>query len=168
MLTENQIKYINSIPENKITQIKPFDPRAKQTGNELVQVIKQKMPELEVLFMGATELGIAGQNDIDLNVLSSPEEYEKYLPLLKELFGEPIKSSPNLIKWEFVRNGFDVELYLTDKNSSLLREQIKTFELLQGNPELLKEYEAIKLASDGLFFREYMKRKYEFFNKLPR
>ena len=66
----------------------------------------------------------------------------------------------------FTRDNFDVELYLTDRNSPTLKEQIKTFEILRDNPKLQKEYEQIKLASNGLSFREYMRRKYEFFNKI--
>lgn len=166
MLTENEEKYLKTIPEDKIANIKPFDPRVRETGNKIVQIIKNKIPELEVLFMGASVLGIAGQNDIDLNVLSSPSEYKNYLSILIKLFGEPTKSNSNLIKWEFIRDGFEVELYLTDKNSPDLNRQIKTFNILKNNLTLAKEYENIKLESNGLSFREYMRRKFEFFNKI--
>src|SRR3989344_6875430 len=166
MLTPNQEKYLQTIPDYKLAKIKPFDPKVQEVGNAIVQKIKEVLPDLEVLFMGASALGIAGQNDIDLNVLSTPTEYPKYLPLLEELFGKPTKANPNLVKWEFVEGGFEVELYLTDKDSTSLREQIKTFEILRDDTGLAKEYEKIKLESDGLSFREYMRRKYEFFNKI--
>ncbi|MEK7161686.1 MAG: hypothetical protein AAB729_03285 [Patescibacteria group bacterium] len=71
-----------------------------------------------------------------------------------------------MIKWEFQRSGFDVELYLTDRNSPALQEQIKTYELLRDNRSLLIEYEQIKLACNCLLFQEYMRKKYEFFNKI--
>lgn len=166
MITENEEKYLLTIPEEKIVQIKLYNPKVREVGNSIVQSIKNKIPDVEVLFMGASVLGIAGQNDIDINVLSIPSKYGKYLPSLIELFGEPTKSNPNLIKWEFIENGFEVELYLTDKNSPLLQRQIKTFNILKDNPELAKEYEKIKLNSNGLSFREYMRVKFEFFNRI--
>ncbi len=57
-------------------------------------------------------------------------------------------------------------MYLTDPTTPSMQEQIKTFEILKNDPKLLKEYEQIKLSADGQSFREYMRRKYEFFNKI--
>jgi len=166
MLTKNQENYLKTIPEQKIIEVKPFNPKAKEVGESIVRSIKNKLPNTEVLFMGATALGIAGQNDIDLNVLSKPSEYGKYLPLLMELFGEPSQSNPNLVKWEFIKDGFEVEIYLTDKDSPSLQEQIRTFNILKNNSELAKKYERIKMECNGRSFREYMRKKYEFFNEI--
>lgn len=47
-----------------------------------------------------------------------------------------------------------------------MKEQIELFHIFKEKPDLLKEYEQIKLASNGIAFREYMRRKYEFFNKV--
>lgn len=166
MLTKGEEKYLKTIPEDKMANVKPFDPKVRDTGNSIVENIKNKMPELEVLFMGASALGIAGQNDIDINILSTPNEYTNHLPSLVKLFGEPTKLNSNLIKWEFVKDGFEVEPYLTDKDSPLLQRQVNTFNILKNSPNLTKEYENIKRECDGLSFREYMKRKFEFFNKI--
>src|SRR5574340_47574 len=150
MLTSNQETYLQMIPEDKVAVIKPFDPKVKETAQSIIWQIKNKVPGSEIFFGGASALGIAGQNDIDLNLLATPEVCKKYLPSLVELFGQPAKTNPTLIKWEFQRNGFDVELYLADRNSPALQEQIKTYEILRDNPNYQKEYEQIKLASDGL------------------
>lgn len=166
MLTPNQQKYLQTIPEGKIAVIKPFDPKVREAAQEIIQQIKNKLPDLEVFFGGASALGIAGQNDIDLNLLSIPEEYNKYVPILINLFGQPAKTSPTLVQWKFERNGFEAELYLTNRNSLALKEQIKTFELLRDNPNYKKDYEQIKLSSNGLSFSDYMRKKYEFFNKI--
>jgi len=166
MLTVNQKKYLATLPLDKVAKVKPFDKKAKITAEKIIAEIKAKIPELIVLFMGSTALEIAGQNDIDLHILSRPEEFSDYVPTLEKIFGKSNKTSPTLVKWELVRNGFDVELYLTDKNSAGLKEQEKTFELLQKNPDLKKEYEYIKTASNNLPFVEYMTKKYEFFNRI--
>jgi len=166
MLTPDEEKYLNTIPENKLADIKPFDPRVKLAAEEIIHSINQTLPGLEVFFGGASALGIAGQNDIDLNLLSMPVDYPKYLPILIELFGQPVKSNPILIKWEFVSGGFEVELYLTDKTSPALQRQVRVFQILRGSPALQKEYEQIKLQCNGLPFKEYMRRKFEFFNHI--
>jgi GrpB-like predicted nucleotidyltransferase (UPF0157 family) len=166
MLNSDEEKYLLTIPEGKATVIKPFDPEVSKTARDIIKQINQALPGLQVFFGGASALGIAGQNDIDMNILTTPPEYPKYLPTLINLFGQPIKCGPILIKWEFVRNGFEVEMYLTDKNSPTLQRQIKVYQILNKNPELRHEYEQIKLSCDGLPFREYMHRKYEFFHKI--
>lgn len=166
MLTQNQEKYLKTIPAEKIARIKAFDPKVNASVSAITEQISQAAPGLPVLFMGASALGIAGQNDIDLNILSSPPEYAKYLPAFSATFGPPAKQNPNLVKWEFLHDGFDVELYLTDRDSAALAEQVRTFELLRDDPKLRKDYERLKLACDGLPFREYMRCKYEFFNEI--
>jgi len=165
MLTPNQEKYLLTIPEDKVIIIKPFDPKVKKAAQEIISKIKETLPEAEILFMGASALEIAGQNDIDMTILANGE-FERHSNSLENLFGKPVKSNPTLIKWEFVQDGFEVELYLNDVISPVLQEQIDTFNLLKNSPELLEEYEQIKLKSDGLLFREYMRRKYEFFNRI--
>lgn len=165
MLTPNQEKYLNKIPESVTVEVKPFDPKTHDVANEIIGQVKNVAPGLQVLFMGASALGIAGQNDIDIYICSPREDFDKYLPSLKELFGEN-RPSISIIKWELQRGGFDVELYLTDPDTPSMQEQIQVFEILRRNPDLLKEYESIKKSSDGASFREYMRRKYEFFNKI--
>lgn len=165
MLTPNQEKYLLTIPENKVTIIKPFNPRIQELARNIISKIKEILPKVKILFMGASALGIAGQNDIDITILSNGN-FEKNHKLLNGLFGKPTKSNHTLIKWEFIQDGFDVELYLNDKISSVLQEQIDTFNLLKNNPKLLREYERIKLESKDISFKDYMRRKYEFFNRI--
>ncbi len=166
MLTPDQKKYLQKIPPNKILHIKPFNNNTKTTAEQIIAAINNKLPELSVRFMGAAALRIAGQNDIDIHILSQPNDFHLYLPTLEKMFGKPCKQNPILIKWEFVQNEFEIELYLTDKNSDGFQMQEKTFELLQSDPKLRTEYENLKNESDGLPLAEYMRRKYEFFNKI--
>ncbi len=165
MLTSSQEKYLQKIPENQTVSIKPFDPKAKGVASDIIAEIKQIVPKLKVLFMGAAALGIAGQNDLDLYILCPEKDFAKYLSKLEEHFGKRVQGI-SIIKWEFTRGGFPVELYLTDPETPLMKEQIQLFELLKSDPILRKEYEQIKLDSEGISFREYMRRKYEFFNRV--
>lgn len=165
MIKESQEKYLSTLPDDKIIVVKPFDPKVQEVAKGIIDQLKIALPELTIHFGGAAALGIAGQNDIDINILATPEEYDKYSPIIEKIFGEP-KRKGTSIKWEFVRDGFDVELYLNDKNSKNLQEQIHVFEVLSENKELRDQYEQIKMPYGPIDFKEYMRKKYEFFNKI--
>jgi len=47
-----------------------------------------------------------------------------------------------------------------------MKRQIRVFEILKNNERLLKEYEELKENMNGKSFREYQKRKYEFYHKI--
>lgn len=153
------------MPDGEIITVKPFDPKVRETAEEVIEQLRRASPDLIIHFGGASALGIAGQNDIDINVLSTPEEYEEHSPAIEKLFGKPKRRGAS-IKWEFVKNGFEVELYLTDKNSSALQDQIRIFKILSQNKDLRDEYERAKLPYGSIDFKKYMRKKYEFFNKI--
>jgi hypothetical protein len=89
MPTRGEENYLAKIDPRKKASVSTFDPKAKETGELIVEKIRSKLPKAEVLFMGATALGIAWQNDIDVYVLSNSTNFHKYLQTLKKLFGKP-------------------------------------------------------------------------------
>lgn len=165
MLTKSQENYLSKIPDDKEVVTRAFNPEVKIVAASIIKDITGVLPEVEVFFGGAAALGISGQNDIDISILSEQKKYEEYLPLLEKIFGEPSLKGTS-IKWEFRRSDFDVELYLTDKNSDGFKEQIRVFEILERNKDLRDEYEKIKLPFGKVKFKEYMTKKYEFFNRI--
>ncbi|MBI2103489.1 GNAT family N-acetyltransferase [Candidatus Woesebacteria bacterium] len=162
MLTQDEKNYLAKIDPNKKVSVSAFDPIAKETGELIVEKIRSKLPKAKVLFMGATALEIAGQNDIDIYVLSDRNEFSKYLPTLQKLFGKPRNIHETFIEWSFTEKGKPVELYLTEPPER----QIKVFEILKSDKKLLKECEDIKLKFNGKSFRDYQKAKYEFNNRI--
>lgn len=165
MLTPDQEKYLLTIPKNKKVKIYPFDPKVRDIANEIIQKIKEFSHNLEVLFMGASALGIAGQGDLDIYILCSPENFDKYLLGLEKIFGKPFKKNPTFIEWGFEKYGHEVQLYLTDPNTESMQEQIQLFNRLKNNSALLEEYENLKLSMDKQSFQEYQRKKYEFYNQ---
>ncbi len=166
MLNQDEENYLSKIDPNKKVSVNLFDSRAKEIGDNIVSKIKTEFPNLEVLFMGATALQIAGQNDVDIYALSSPKDFNKYLATLEKLFGEPKSIHETFIEWEFNESNYPIELYLTDPSSESMQRQIKVFNILKTNRDLLKEYENIKLRFDNKSFKDYQKAKYEFYNKI--
>ena len=165
MLTKDQEKYLLKIPEDKKVKIVPYNPEAIEVVKGIKKKIFESDIDLEVLYMGASALGISGQGDIDLYVLCDEKNFSDYVPKLEKLFDHRV-TGISIYKWQLNIGGFEVEMYLTDPKTPSMKEQIKVFEKLKSNKELLKKYESIKSSADNLSFREYMRRKYEFFNKI--
>ena len=168
MLSPDENKFIQSIPKDKIVQIFPFDPKVTQAAEEIINQVHTFFPDLKIVHMGASGLKISGQNDIDLYILSPWREFDKYLHGLIKIFGTPKFKRRGSVAWDFNRNGFPVELYLTDPTSEPMKRQIRVYETLKSNPEILKEYEELKHEMNGKSFREYQKQKYEFYHKILR
>ncbi|WKZ27271.1 MAG: GrpB family protein [Candidatus Paceibacterota bacterium] len=170
MITEAQEKYLASLPDGKIIEVKPFDPHVQEVANELISQIREALPGVDLHFGGASALGIAGQNDIDISILYEAPEFDKYFSVLEKLFGTPsrISTSPKnkSVKWEFKKDGFEIELYITLRGSPAFEEQRKVFELLSQSKALRDEYKQTKLPYGPIDFKDYMRKKYEFFNKI--
>jgi len=116
--------------------------------------------------MGSAALKISGQNDIDIYAFSNPKNFSKYLPQLIKLFGEPLHRHETFIEWKFKKDKFDIEFYLTSKNSETMKKQIKVFEILKKNKNILNEYEKLKESMNGKPFKEYQEKKYNFYHKI--
>lgn len=166
MLTPEEEEYLTKLSDTELVDVQPYDPKVGEIAGELIRKVSEKSPDLEVVFIGASALKISGQNDIDIYCLASPKNFEKYLPAIKNLFGEPSSTSQDSIAWKMERDGLDVELYLTNPESPSMARQLKVFQLLKDNPQLLAEYQQLKLQANGHSVRDYQRQKYEFYNKI--
>ncbi|MFA5806667.1 MAG: GrpB family protein [Melioribacteraceae bacterium] len=166
MLTKDEEDFLNKIPADKKVYIHPYDPKAVRVTEDLIQSIKNICPDLKVKHMGASVLEISGQNDIDIYAFSDPIDFDKFVPGLAKLFGKPFYRHKTFIEWKFTKDNFNIEFYLTAKDSETMKKQIKVFETLKSNGKLLKEYEKIKESMNRKSFREYQKKKYEFYHKI--
>lgn len=163
MLTNDQQNYLAKIDPRKSVHIYSFDPKGKNIGERITSRIRNVLPQVEVLFMGSVALGIAGQKDIDIYILSNKKNFAKYLPQLEKLFSKADKKvHDDFIEWNMREDGFELEVYLTEPPE----EQIKVFEILKYNKQLLKEYENLKLKFQSKKLKDYTKAKYEFFNMI--
>lgn len=165
MLTQDEEKFLATIPEDKLIEIRPYDPQIKKVVDQLISEVKLIIPEADIHFMGASALELAGQNDIDLYLFSSPEQIAIFRDKLIPLFGKP-SLDKSFVEWDFLRDGFNVEFYITDPNTESMQRQIKVFNLLSSHEEFRDEYETMKLKYNGRSFREYQRLKYEFYNRI--
>ena len=95
-------------------------------------------------------------------MLCSDEVKDFYTEKLKGLFGEKTKEK----KWKFFQGGFEVSVYINNPKDQKQKEQIEIFEIFKNSPEILKEYEELKLSMNGKTYKEYQIAKYEFYNRV--
>jgi len=164
MLSENQERYLETISDSTAVVIQPWDPKTELVAKKLMNDMRSAVPDLEVFHTGAAALKISGKNDLDFSILAVPEDFDSYLPTLIKMLGEPQKRGWENVRWEITRDGFPVDIHLTNKDSLGWKEHRKVFELLRDDPQLLEEYRILKERSAGVSLREYQRRKYEFYN----
>lgn len=166
MLTEGQKNYLAKVPNDQKVEVKPFNPRGLEVASLIIAEINMIEPDLEVICIGSLPLKIAGQEDIDINAYCPKKDQEQHLDNFRKLYGEPYRTGRASVCWSFTRDGFSVDVWLTDPNAETTKRQLKVFNLLKENQVLLKEYEQIKLSSGHLPYKEYQTKKYEFFNRI--
>ena len=166
MITKNEENYLKTISEGKRVSVKPYYPKIKKIADSIILTIKTSFPNLGVVHMGAAALEISGQNDIDIYVLCPVSDFNLYMPKLIEIYGDPKTKNPSSISWEFEKDNFEVIVYLTDPATESLQRQMKVFEILKSNKDLLEEYKNLKESMNGKSLRDYQRKKYEFYNKI--
>ena len=166
ILSNDEENYITKIPNDKIINIYPFDNQIIEIVDKVITLINKAFPDLETIHMGASALEISGQNDIDIYAFSDPKDFSKYLSGLIKIFGKPLHVHETFIEWGFTKNGFDIEFYLTSKDSETIKKQIEVFKILRNDKNLLKGYEELKEGMNGKSFKEYQRKKYEFYHKI--
>lgn len=144
----------------------PWDSRGLKVAESIIADIKSRIPNYEVMFIGSMALKISGQKDIDLSVLCPAPEFNEPHKALEKLFGPPDRIRETHISWHFVKDDYEIGIYLTDPVESKVQEQMDIFNILKNDPKLLKEYESIKLAAKGLPYKDYQIAKYNFYNRV--
>ncbi|MDP3994851.1 MAG: GrpB family protein [bacterium] len=166
MLTKDEKDSLSKIPKNKKVKIITYNTEVTRMAKKIIVSIKTVYPNINIEHMGASALKISGQNDIDIYAFSDSSDFDEYLLGLIRLFGKPLHKHKTFIEWKFKKNNFDIELYLTDKNSETMKRQITVFEQLKNDKDLLREYEILKESMNNKPFRDYQKKKYEFYHRV--
>lgn len=165
MLTESQKEYLEKIPKDSMANLKPWDEEAAKFAQSLVKRLEEITP-LEVFWEGSLALGIPGENDIDLYFFSEPENFNAFLPKVVSILGSPTYELEDRILWRVIIVGYKIDATMGSKNMEAAQNDIRFFNSLKREPELLQEY--IDLKQEDLSAREYYRRKNEFYNQVIR
>jgi hypothetical protein len=167
LLWKNPKEYLYSFTysNTKKVAIYPFDISVQQFGEHLVKTIETKYPHMHVQIFGSTALGIAGQKDIDLMIYCSPKDLPAYTNQLATLFGPPIKQRNQFSEWSFEKDSYAIQIMIIDPGHPIAKKMHNTYEVLKKNHSYVREYEAIKVSSNGVSEREYTRRRLQFFTE---
>lgn len=166
MLTSKQLKWIAHLSDKDKVVIKPYDP----TTAEKFEAVKKRIrsflgDETQILHRGATNLGISGQDEIDVYIPITTSSFDSFIQRLTELFGKP-KSYYIRERARFVtiEQGKHVDVFLINKDSDAWGNGIVFEDFLKKHPSALEKYKKLKEEGNGLSVREYYRRKIIFIN----
>src|SRR3989338_7765698 len=154
MLTERQENALNAIPKDKIFIMHPFASWAKVLQTEIIADIERILPEARIYKLGSLELKIGGQNDVDLIVVDA--DYVRAKSICANRFGTPTYEETYATNWKFPYKGLPIDITLRQE---LPREFLEVLEILGNDESLLQEYIDLKTRSNGLPFRDYLRKK---------
>lgn len=168
MITQEQEKWLERLSVEEKVKIVDFDPTAEQKFQKLKDKIQSHLgKEIEVFHRGSTYLGIAGQDEIDVYIPTTLENFDKLLPSLQKLFGEARSVYPGeRIRFSTQIEGKKIDLFLINKNHQDWLNGLKFENYLLKNLQALADYQDLKKRSANLSIREYYREKTEFINKV--
>lgn len=169
MLLKEQEDTLKEIPEDAIAHVHSFDEGARVVGTRIVEDLKIALPGSTVMHLGATKIGIAGANEVDIFVISHMN-YDAAKRTISSIFGEPVQSDDTARSstWTSARDEYHVEVFLSAEISPRIQDFIDTQRVLEARGDLRSEFDRLKFSFDGKSLREYTKGKFEFFNRTVR
>lgn len=169
MLTTDQEKWINHLSNNPgEIRIVPFDPSSQEKFEKIKKFIQSKLGEsVRVEHRGASSLGISGQDEIDVYIPVPPNQFDRFVNMVAELFGEPRSKYPlERARFRASESGKKIDLFVINEESPGWINGLNFDNYLKDHPETLEEYKKMKEAGNGLSTQEYYRRKNEFINKI--
>ena len=168
MLTPKQQKWIDHLPNDDAISIKPFDKHSESiflTVKKRVQMVLGK--KAQILHCGASNLGISGQDEIDIYIPVSEDGFDETVAQLKVLLGPPASFYP-LERARFVtsQNNKYVTVSIMNKSHEGWIDGVRFESYLKAHPQTLKEYEKLKEDSNGTSTRNYYQKKTAFINEV--
>ena len=168
MLTPDQEKWIAHLSDQDQVVILPFDPSTPQK----FEVVKRKIQavlgrDTRVDHRGATNLGISGQDEIDIYIPIPEERFDGLIDPLSVAFGSPRSHYPHeRARFVTYEAGKHVDIFLINADSLGWLNALKFENYLKSHPEALDRYRMLKEAGHGLSTRAYYRRKIEFINDI--
>lgn len=166
MVTAEQEKWLEHLSDTDKIEIITWDPTCDVkflvVKSEIQTVIGQSQ---EVLHRGASSLKISGQDEIDVYVPVSSDEFEAVVSTITKLLGVP-KSHYLLKRARFVRVVDDkhVDVFVINKEDEDWKRSEKFNDTLLSTPSVLEDYRKLKENGSGKSVREYYREKIEFIN----
>ncbi len=142
--------------------IYPYDPKSSEIENTILEKIKHL--NLETHSIGSNKFKIAGKRDLDIFLICNRNDLKIMTEKLESIFQPAEKKSEDFSEWHFKEGDFEIDINLMLKKSKRFEKLINQFNFLMSRPELIKQYEELKLSCNGFSTRQYNLRRMAFFN----
>lgn len=155
------MKNVQSLSENYFlkfrespVKIRPYNPKSKTAAEEYIKFLHQIIgEEILIRHRGSTAYGIAGKKEIEVGIYPTEAEWQNVIAKIKNKLVEPGNSEEDYVRFNDTFEEFPVEIILL--KGEVARIDLAKTDYLLNHPELLKQYEDIKMKYS------YSKREYE-------
>lgn len=167
MLTKADLKWLNHLSTSEKIKIVPYNPKVKKVFEHQKKEILGILGNVEVLHMGASNLGISGQKEIDIVIPVSLDHFGEFIEKFKKAYGEPKSFYPNdRVRFQRRFSDLRIEMVIVNADSEGWKKNMAFDSYIKRNPDALEFYRKLKEGNNGLSVREYYKRKIKFINKI--
>ena len=146
-----------------------FSDKAHKIFRQERDKLSKILPNADIQHIGSTAiLNAITRNDLDLQVRVEKTDFQKAVKELKKLYkvNQLHNWTENYASFKDDKKDMPVDVQLTTIDSEydkLFQEQQR---LLSNNPEVLKEYNKLKLSFEGKDISEYIAARARFFEEL--
>jgi GrpB-like predicted nucleotidyltransferase (UPF0157 family) len=168
MLSTKQQEWVDHLSNDGKIKIVPYDPSCEEKYESIKEEVQKEIGEKNpVLHMGASDMGISGQDEIDIYVPVSPGKFNEIVSKIEKLFGSP-ESHYELERARFSTEieGKHIDVFVINKESYGWISNVKFHTYVKSKPVALEEYRKLKESMNGLGTRDYYREKIEFINKI--
>lgn len=168
MITEAQQRWLDHLSDKDIVTIVPFDPTSEEKFQEIKKRVKAILGEdITIEHHGASSLGISGQNEIDIYIPISPDQFDPLTKKLSNALGEPASLYVlERARFRIRDEQKHIDVFVINKEHSSWTNSVKFEDYLRSNTNALEQYRELKEDGNGLNVREYYRRKIEFINNI--
>jgi GrpB-like predicted nucleotidyltransferase (UPF0157 family) len=170
LIRAEQQAWLDHLSDHDQVLVKPYDENAPR----IFEVVRTKIlavlgPQTRVEHRGATNLGISGQDEIDVYIPVSAGDFESRIAPLTAAFGSPRSHYPGeRARFVLIEGGKHVDIFLIDAAGRGWLDGVRFEAFLKTHPGALEDYRQMKEDGHGLSTREYYRRKIEFINDILR
>lgn len=167
MITKEQGKWLDHLTDTDAVVVIPWDPTVAVKFLYVKEQIQNLLGvEQLVEHRGASSLKISGQDEIDVYVPVSEENFNKVVSDLNILYGQPRSNYP-LKRARFVTSvdGKHIDVFVINREDDSWKDSELFYNYLLDHPATLDLYRKLKENASGKSTKAYYTEKVEFINE---
>jgi len=163
-LTKFDDSYFDIYKDKKV-RIIPFSNKQTDIANKVIAKVKGQLLEFDIEYSirGSTVFKISGKGEVEIGVYPKPKDWKNVINKLAQLYGPMEQEEENYARVNSMMDDIEIEIIVLKEHEAVV--DIKLHKYLINNPELLKQYEQLKV--DNCFSKkQYMIAKNNFLSEV--